>query len=272
LASRLLKRQVALDEVWPWLRDENVETLFVEPILERAQPLIVHTRHYQQLLRRRYGFEAELTTFPPNMNFDRDSLTDEARRDARYRLGIPPNVFAVSTFGGVARNKGAFECINAIEHLRSWGVPAELYFVGRVEPQMRDEAEGAARNCGIEAQIHFESDYVELGRYRDFLVGSDAGIQLRTYGFGQPSAALADCISAGLPSVATAELAESCDSPSYIQRIPDTVSALQLAQKVTEIWESSYCTRDRCDERDLYCRIHSFEYYARRLSEILGLE
>jgi glycosyltransferase involved in cell wall biosynthesis len=270
LASRLLKRTVTMEDVWRWLRDEQLETLFVEPILERARPLIVHTKQYQQYLFQRYGFEAELTTFPPNMQFDDDLLAEPSRLQARQRIGIQPGVFVVSTFGHVARNKGALDCISAMEFVRSWNVPAELFFVGGIDPELKTELQRLAQACGVESHIHFHGGFVELSRYRDFLVASDAAIQLRTYGFGQPSAALADCISAGLPSVATRELAESCDSPSYVLRIPDAISALHLAQRLTEIWEMRQRPPHIYEERQLYCKVHSFEYYVRRLLEILG--
>ena len=107
--------------------------------------------------------------------------------------------------------------------------------------------------------------------YRDFLLASDAAVQLRTYGFGQLSAALADCISAGLSSVASSDLARSCDAPEYVLTVPDRFSPLQIAEQLARIWESTAGFKDREEVRSAYLATHNFEYYAKRLIEVLEL-
>ena len=102
------------------------------------------------------------------------------------------------------------------------------------------------------------------------MIACDASVSLRTYGLGQASAGLTDAISAGLPTVASAELAEICEAPSYVLRVPDPFSPLLVAERLAEIHACGEVDRDP-EERRAYCREHSFDYYARRLGEILGL-
>ena len=269
-AARILGRPVSMGEVDQWLQDRDVPSLFVEPIIKRAEPLIVHTKQYQSLLYRRYGVRAELTTFCPNIVFAEDELRDETRRQARERLGISPDIFLVATFGYVSKVKGMDSCIVATEMLRGWNIPAELYFVGStigLEP----EIDRIATSYGIGPYVHWSTDFVDNHRYRNFLLASDAAVQLRTYGFGQPSAALADCISAGVPGVASAELAESCDAPEYVLTVPERNSPLHLAEQLAVIWDG---TRDRTSyagARRAYMAAHNFDFYVRRLREILDL-
>jgi hypothetical protein len=103
------------------------------------------------------------------------------------------------------------------------------------------------------------------------MVASDAAIQLRTYGFGQPSAALADCISAAIPCVATSELAKSCDAPEYVLSVPDRSSPLQVAEQLALIREAPKDRTAYADARKDYLGSHNFEYYVQRLREILDL-
>lgn len=69
-------------------------------------------------------------------------------------------------------------------------------------------------------------------KYETFLIASDFAIQLRTFGFGGLSGAVLDCISAGIPTVVNNDLAESTNSPDYILRINDHISALLIAENI----------------------------------------
>lgn len=272
LASRLLDRKIGRSDIEPWLGDRDLPTLFIEPILDRARPLIVHTKAFQKLIKQRYNFDAEVTTFGPNTVFSELELRPKQRRAARARLGLPRNTFAIATFGYAGMQKGLIACIVALEYLRAWNIPAELHLVGDatgLEKPLLD----VARQFNVESAIRTYSTYVDEALYRDYLLGADAGIQLRSYGLGQPSAALVDCISAALPVVANEGLAETCDSPSYVSAIPDAVSPLLIAEALAAIYESSRGQkRDRLfEERAEYCARHSFDFYVDRLRQILSL-
>jgi len=270
-ARRLLRRSVSHWEIDAWLEEQEGPSLFVERIADRASPLIVHTERFREILKQKHGYEAELAPFCPNMEFSPDELSPQARREARERLGIKDE-FVIATFGFVdVLRKGHGTCIAAIDHLRAWGVPAVLYFVGRAGPEQQELVK-IARHFEVEEYVHFHSDFVSSRRYRDFLVAADAAVQLRNYGLGQASAALADCISAGLPTVATEDLAASCDAPSYVRRIPDYNSPLLVAEYLADIQACGARRSDTADQRREYCEEHNFDRYVERLNKILGLD
>lgn len=270
MAESLLSRPVETTEIHEWLQDRNLPSLFVEPILHRASPLIVHTPRYQKLLGDRYGFKAALTTFPPNATFLDEEIMPCHRKEARAKLGLRDEAFVVSTFGYVHRSKGCFDCIVALDFLRSWGIDAELYFVGDLlEP--KENLLATASTYGVTPHVHFENGFVVEQRYRDFMVASDASISLRTYDLGQPSAALLDNISAGLPTVSSAELAETCEAPSYVRRVPSRWSPLLIAEALAVLHEARDCRQSVLEERAEYCRNHSFDLYCARLKEVLHL-
>lgn len=271
LATRLVGRPVVMEEVHSWLQSDTPPSLLIEPIVERASPLMVHSVTQQAEIRRRYGVDAQVITSCPTIFFKNEELTLAARAAARNRHGIAPDTFLVSSFGIVAPEKGMDTCIPAVELLRSWHVPAELYFIGGASTHKK-ELDRIAALYGVSRYIHSEFDFVEDSIYRDFLVASDAALQLRTYGFGQLSAALTDCISAGLACVANSDLAASCDAPAYVSQVPDRFSPLQVAEQLALIWGRGLpgCAANN-HGRSAYLKTHNFDYYAKRLVEILGL-
>lgn len=269
-ASSILGRSVGMDEVRVWLADRDLASLFVERVLKRAKPLIVHTAPLQAILRERYSVEAHLANFCPNVFFTEEDLLQTSRTAARERLGIKDGVFMVSTFGFVAGVKAFDSCIIAAEMLRGWKIPADLHFVGSAGG-IYTEIARVANQYGISAHVHWSESFIDSRIYRDFLLASDAAIQLRKYGHGQASGALADCISAALPCVASDELAVACDAPDYILTVPTRNSPLQVAEQLATIWEAGRERASNENARLHYLEFHNYRYYVQRLREILDI-
>jgi glycosyltransferase involved in cell wall biosynthesis len=269
-AAKLLGRFVSAEEANTWLPDPNLPPLFLEPIIQRASPLIVHTLTQKALLKRWHGVDAHVTTCCPTHFFSEDELTTSAKQAARDRRGIPAGAFLVSSFGIVDKEKASDSCIFALELLRGWNIPAELYFVGNAGAELQN-LQGISALYGVAEHVHCSAEFVDDATYRDFLIASDAAVQLRTYGFGQLSTPLTDCISAGLPSVTTSDMAKSSDAPAYVLSVPDRFSPLQMAEQLALIWESRARYIPDEDARATYLETHNFEYYGKRLIEILGL-
>lgn len=267
---KLLGLSITDDHIQQWMNDQNVPSLFIEQILERAAPLIVHTRRYQDLIRKQYGRDVAVTIFPPNLQFTEDEVGIVERSAARRRVGIADDVFAVATFGYVAASKGIAPLIIALNFLRSWGVNAELFLVGS-NAYARGYAEQMALEFEVADYVHTNTEFVSTERYRDYMLAVDAAVQLRTYDFGQPSAALADCISAGIPTVANESLSLSCDGPSYVARIPDHISPLLIAENLQECHEQCKRRDPRIlEQRREYISDHNFGSYAQMLTRVLG--
>jgi glycosyltransferase involved in cell wall biosynthesis len=270
LAGRIVGRPVEIEEVGAWLQDRNPPSLLLDPIVQRASPLIVHTVTQQAEIQRRYGANPAVIPCCPTMFFSDEDLTVSAQQAARGRHGISPDSFLISTFGIVAPEKGMETCVLAAELLRGWNIPAELYFVGGAGPH-KGTVDVLAERYGVAENVHCAPGFLDDAMYRDFLIASDVGLQLRTYGFGQFSAALTDCVSAGLPCVANSDLANSCDAPSYVSTVPDSFSPLQVAEQLALLWEARTKPASIRDSRQAYIETHNFESYGRRLLEILGI-
>jgi len=248
----------------------NLPSQFVEPIIERASPLIVHTRREEAQIRKGYGVHAHVATCCPTVLLNDEDLTPTARNAARERLGIAPDAFLVSAFGRAGRETGMLTSIFAVELLRAWNVPIELFFVGSAGGE-KEELDRISTLYGIAEHIHSLTDIADDATYRDFLIASDAAIQLQAYGLRHLSTALVNCIGAGLPCVATSDLAESCDAPAYVLTVPDEFSPLQVAEQIALIWETRTLRTNHSGARAAYLGTHNFEHYAKRLIEIIGM-
>ncbi len=272
VAGAELGRPVAPEEIAAWLSDEaKLPTFFLSEIAAACAPLMFHSRAAARLAAERYRVAETVLPFALYRPWRADALTASARAGARARLGIQSDEIMLASFGYVHESKLPQDCIWALEMLRSWKIPARLVFVGA---RLGDGGalERLIRRLALEPFVHFLDAYVNEAAYRDWLLAADLGVQLRSFGFGSVSGALADCIAAGLPTVANAELAEAVNAPPYIRRIPDPVSPLLLANALADLLAAGCHAERPVAARDDYAAAHDFAGYAERLAALLELE
>lgn len=243
---------------------------FLESIAKHARPLIVHTSAQRAEIKSRYGADAQLLPCCPTELFSDDDLATGARDAVRSRLGIRFDIFFVSAFGPLMPEKDIHTCIAAIDLLRSWNIPADLYFVGDAGAD-GTHISGIASSYGIGKHVHVISRYLDEANYRNFLIASDVAVQVGTDTFLRLPSSVIDCISAGLPCVTLRDSAVCSDAPPYIHTVPDRSSCLQVAEMLALVWESSHRRDSYADARAAYVETHSFSNYAQRLVEILGI-
>ncbi len=278
LASRELGRPVTNEELDRWLGDEGMlEALFLGEIAESAAPMIVHSQVTARLVQERHGITPVYIPFSIYRPCSPSELTPDARAAARARLGLPKGEIVIATFGLIAANKAPEECVWALDMLRGWGIPASLHFVGATDTMPHDAADlrRLVAGLGLDAHVHFvASNYVPEQMYRDYLIGADLGIQLRTYGLGGLSGAVLDCAAAGLPTVTNAGLGEAVGVPGgYFRAIPDALSPVLLAEALAGLLEEAGLAAPRIEaERHAYSQSRSFHTYARLLCDALALD
>jgi glycosyltransferase involved in cell wall biosynthesis len=272
VASAELGRNVGAEEIAGWIAcEETLPTLFLGEFAGACEPLMFHSREAARLAGAQYGIAESVLPFALYRTWRAEALAAPAREAARARLGIAADEILLASFGLVHPTKLPEECVWALEMLRGWGVPARLCFVGRgVEgcPGLRKLVD----RLGLQVAVRFLEDYASEDAYRDFLLAADVGIQLRSFGFGSVSGALADCIAAGLPSVANEGLAEAIEAPSYVRRIPDRVSPVLIANAIAELLDAGAHKARATAEREDYAARHDLAHYAGRFSTLLGIE
>ena len=271
-SERELRRPLREGELDRWLADEaTLEATFLGDVAAISEPLFLHSRRTAQIVSERFEVTPNVLPFAIYRNWTEADFSVERQRLARDRLGIGPSEVAIISLGFVQNSKAPRECICALEMLRSWGIPAKLYFVGEVGRDLEDLRK-FCRDAGVEDCVRFVAEYTSEATYREYLLAADLAVQLRTHLLGGLSGALLDCIAVGLPAVANADLADSMDAPSYVERIHDRPSPVLIANAMANIIKRQGGLLRHHLERNLFASTHNFSTYARRLSEGLALD
>ncbi|TDQ31980.1 glycosyltransferase [Phyllobacterium brassicacearum] len=273
VAEMELKRAVSGHEIDSWMGDESLlEATFLGELAKSSTPLFLHSKVTTDLVNERLNASAIHLPFSIYRPWTFDPVDLAIKKSARKRLGMEDGEFAIASFGYIHSNKAVEEIMWAIDLLRSWNIPVKLYCVGGWATTDYQPFLDLRSRLGLDETVVFASEYTSDAKYRDFLLASDAGIQLRTHFLGGLSGGLLDCIAAGLPTVANDDMAEAMDAPSYVVRVPDHPSPVLIAEALAEISDR---TRDRTKlrgERVHYSNDHSFERYSELLCQSLGLD
>jgi glycosyltransferase involved in cell wall biosynthesis len=272
IAERSLGRAVALDEVEGWLVNPGtLPTLCYDEMLERAEPLFVHSAGIRSFADRLYGVDAVHLPFCIYRGFSAEALSADARRNARDALGIPQDQLVVISLGILDRVKRPEVCVEALARLHALGRQAHLYFVGAESAGVREWVSALADSCGIAGAVHYTPEWISEDDYRRYILAADAAIQLRAHFYGGISGALMDCVAAGLPTVANDDLAAAIDAPSYVERVPDRPEVGKVAEAMASCLARRADHGRREEERTEFADAHSFDTYARLLlTRLLG--
>lgn len=271
LAEAELRRQVTEEEIRHWLRHQGeLPTLFLSEVVRAGQPVFVHSRGLQRIIRDRYAVDAVHLPFALLRQFTPQQTAAGERLRARTVLGIPPGRIVLVTLGMLGPAKAPEACIDALATVRRYGYDAHLYFVGGGGSDAAPLTDRAVR-AGIGGAIHFTGEWLADETYRTWLAAADHGIQLRTHSFGGISGALIDCAAAGLPTVANDDLAMALDAPASVARVPDAFDSGHVAGALLGwLRQGTDAARDE-ETRQRFCAEHSIESYVERMVSALGL-
>ncbi len=264
-------RTVTPEQVQLWFADEMVrEASFLGPLTEVAQPLIFHSRKTAELVRARFGTPAATIPFAVYRELPEAALTAAARALARQRLGMAADEIHIASFGFVGGAKGMAGGLAAVAALNRLGIHAVLHWVGAAAEELAPWRQRVAA-LGLTRQVVFHEDYVSEARYRDYLAAADLGLQLRLAGSGNISGALQDCVTAGLPTAADTDLAETIEAPEYVRRVESDGPPELIAAALAALLEGGLHKQRDMAARAAYCADRSMDGYARRLCAVLGL-
>lgn len=108
--------------------------------------------------------------------------------------------FRIASFGIVDPSKRPDTLVSALAELRAAGVDAELALVGEISSELASEINEKARRLGVDGQTTVTGE-VEREQYLRYLGEADIAVQLRLRFFGEASAAVSECLSAGVATV-----------------------------------------------------------------------
>lgn len=267
LAAEELARPVTASDIAAWAQDETKrEASFLRDLAHAARPLIFHNRPPVALVQARFGVTAHYLPFAIYRPFAQ-GRTPASRAHARNELGLDPAEKIIASFGFIGGGKGIAQALHAFAKIHA-ATPSRLIFVG--EPtQVTPALKTLAERLGIAAAVTFGQDFIPEQDYRHYLLAADCALQLREGGPGNISGALQDGIAAGLPAVASRDLAENIDAPSYVKRVSDELDPAEIATALAAQLDTRFNTEP---ERQAYCATHSMANYASSLLKILALK
>jgi glycosyltransferase involved in cell wall biosynthesis len=266
LASAEIGRRVTPQEIDCWAQDEGTrQASFLGPLAQAARPLIFHAPQPVTLVQQRFGATARYLPLAIYRPFHAP-VTPACKAAARVALKFDPARKIIASFGFVSVHKGIGEALRAFALLRET-VDCQLLFVGEIE-RGAARFQALAQRLGIADAVRFTGAFVSEAEYRLHLLAVDGALQLRKAGGGHISGALQDCIAAGLPTVASDDLAENLQAPGYVRRVSDRLVPQEIAQALAELLDAPG-RHEHEAERAAYCATHSMARYATSLLEIL---
>lgn len=236
----LMLRGTALRNLHPPL-DEQIDdmrllqnTAFWE-VARRARMLIAHTPTAAPRLEAETGRPVRLLPFANQRVPHVDQLTADLRAQARKRLGFDTSRFDgsvnLASFGFLdARTKMTDVVLEAAAWLTQWGHRVSLHLVGQASDPLQASLMKRAAEAGI-ANVEI-TGYVSDETFRDYLMAIDLGVQLRISPLLGVSGPLSDMSAFGTPAIASRGLAIDVDAPAFIDRLPDDVSPVLVAEAI----------------------------------------
>lgn len=195
-------------------------------IQQYAELLLVHSRYALDVLELDRGVadrDVPIEVLP----FGAPETHQRAPREG----GAEPLVISVGVLSEV---KGLATLIEAFAVLSARIPAARLVIAGpgheHEQERWRDHAREHAPDASVEIAGHLSE-----ARFGELLDSAALAVQLRTVSNGEASAAVADCLSAGLATMVTA-LGWAAELPDgVVERVPVGVDAHLLAERIEEI-------------------------------------
>lgn len=168
-----------------------------------------------------------------------EPLSQDRRAQARKALGLADDAFVVCTFGLITPNKCVHLLLDAFMHSELADDPdVQLVAVGGYgHSGYRQRLERTREQYRGAGQIHV-TGYADAETYRHYLDAADIGVQLRTRSRGETSAAVFDCLAAGLPLVANAHGSVCELDPKAAYLLSEEASAAELADALNALYHS----------------------------------
>ena len=240
-------------------------------ISQRAHTLIAHSPSAAPIVSRETGKPVYVLPFANQRVPRKAVITPEDRSAAASRLGFdsfPPGTIHLGSFGYVdPRTKMTDVVVETAAWLQQWGYPVALHLIGAATEEVAASTMHQAHQSGLH---HFQiTGFLTDDEFRDWLLAVDLGIQLRVSPFLGVSGPLSDLAAFGTSAVASNGLCVDVDTPGYIQRLPDAVSPILVAEAVEDVLAHSIPADEREEMRINYLESKAPSHYARLLLDLI---
>lgn len=238
-------------------------------IARRASLLITHSPCASPTISAQTHRPVEVLPFANYRRPSVERLTEPMRAQARRNLGIwDDSVIHLASFGYIdTRTKLTDTVVESAAWLQQWGRKVHLHLVGSASPALEAELTERAEKARLTGFTI--TGYAPESTFRDYLLGVDLGIQLRVSPLLGVSGPLSDMAAYGTPAIANRGLAIDVDTPDFIDRLPDDVSPVMVAEAIETALAHPRSLEEREAMRREYLGERSPAVYADRLLGLL---
>jgi glycosyltransferase involved in cell wall biosynthesis len=174
----------------------------------------------------------------------------------------------VATFGVVTAVKNLDLLLSAMVKLGQEDPTLRFAIVGPVSDDLRDNCLARVRSSQISDRFTI-TGWVDAPDYADWLARTSIAVQLRAATGGESSAAIADCFSAGVPTIVTDLGAQSELPNSCVEKVDRWITPEDLASTIRRLLDSPQRLATMRRAAQAYADARSFCKVAEELYERL---
>lgn len=179
--------------------------------------------------------------------------------------------FRIASFGIVDPSKRPEVLIAAVAALRGDGVDAHLALVGEVSTDLANALAAQAERLGVSEQTTVTGS-LDRKEYLRHLGEADIAVQLRLRFFGEASAAVSECLSAGVATLVS-RIGWMGDLPDdAVASVPHECSPLELSNALSQLLADPERRTGLASGGRRFSSAHTFEETARALLRELRVE
>lgn len=248
-------------EVPPSPADAETWGIFLTDEIQRnAERLIVHSRYAADILR--IDRSPDCPTAPA-IDVLPHALYTRAPRDP---AGVDPAT--IVSFGMLSPVKGLAGLIDAFTQLAARRSDARLVLAGPAFEAELDHWRRYAEAAGVGGRVDIPG-YVDRSQWEALLDSATIAVQLRAASNGEASGTVCECLSTGVPTIATTHgwFAELPDG--VVEPVPRDVSTSVLAERMQSLLDNPNRRRELASAGRALARRDNFANVAARYLELL---
>ena len=260
-----LPRSVTGSEPPGWEQQSALGIYMTREIQQYAEEIFVHSHHAQEILELDRGVldrgvpVAVLPFAIPSGHEQKPRTADAAGEDP-----------LIVSMGVLSEVKGLADLIAAIVLVAEQRPAVRLVIAGPAEEDELERWRALARTAAPGVNIDIPG-HVPAERYAQLLDEADLAVQLRTLSNGEASAAVADCLGAGTPTIAT-DVGWASELPQEaISLIALTPAVTVLAGRIEQLLDDPAARSDLSAGALAHSRSASFAQVADAYLDALGL-
>jgi len=236
---------------WLDLDDADRYGIFMaRDVLAWCERFLVHSRFAAQLAR----FDAAPADAPKVRVIPFGIVSPDSLPPAKVGTAL-----LVATFGIASAAKQTEKIVEAFAAMAKGDAKTRFAVVGSFpDPRERAAAVSLAAELGIRERIEF-TGRVGRDEFYDWMASTSVAVQLRSWSNGETSAAITDCLAAGIPTVVTgigsaAELPNEC-----VVKVDRDIGARALARELKALLGDEDRRSRLADAAREYARCNTFE-------------